>query len=435
MRMHDLVKSENIYKEILGIIQEHFHFYHVGFWTINEERMEATLRASDGAYSGEIYPGFVLREKGAVIHVIEIKKPYLCRDTRKDPNFTTLEIPTETRSSLTVPVLSQDSKVVAVINIESIFEGAFEKDDLNVMESVASLVGLAMNYTVLYDEINNFNQHLKDTVKEKTRKLREAHERILQQQKLLEKENTTLKTIVSKNYNSKEIVGDSSSTISLISMIDKIASTSIPVLVQGETGTGKRLIANRIHWKSGRSNKPFIIAKCNSIEKSNIIDELFGYQNAAADGSGTNKKIGMIEAANEGTLFLDEISALSMEAQEKLLHFLQTEIIQDSKTNLATKVNVRILSSTDKDLEQEVLKGNFREGLFYRHKHYHSPGSSFKGTPRRYPCTHKTFCAAIRLHESSKYGDRRTCLRSYDALPLAWKRPGIRKYSRTYEGC
>ena len=362
MRMHGLVKSENIYKEILEIVQEHFHFYHVSFWTVNEEQDKATLRASDGAYSSILHPGFVLQGKGAVIHVINTQKPYLCRDTTKDPNFTTLEMPTETRSSLSVPVISQDSKVTAVINVESIFEGAFEKDDLNLMESVASLVGLALNYTVLYDEINHFNNHLKDTVKEKTKKLREAHERILQQQKLLEKENDTLKTIVSKNYDSEKIIGDSAATKSLVSMIDKIAATKIPVLIQGETGTGRGLVANRIHWKSDRSNKPFIVAKCNSIEKSNIKNELFGCQSTS---SKTNPKIGLIEAANGGTLFLDEVSALSMEAQEKLLHFLQTESIYNSNDE-CTKLNIRILSSTDKDMEQEVLKGKFREDLFYR---------------------------------------------------------------------
>ena len=363
-RMHGLVNSENIYKEILRIVQEHFHFYHVSFWAVNKEQNEAKLEASDGAYSHVLQPGFILKDKGVVIHCINIKKPYLCNDTTKDSNFTTLELPTETRSSLSVPVISQDSEVRAVINMESIFHGAFEKDDLNVMESVASLIALALNYTTLYNEVKKFNFHLKDIVKSKTSKLREAHERILSQQKLLEKENYALKTIVSKGYNSKEIIGNSNPTKFIISMIEKIASTKIPVLIQGETGTGKELIANKIHWKSDRFNKPFIVLNCASLKKSNVKEELLGMKEINSEEG--SKKIPLLESADEGTLFLEDITALNMEAQTELLRFLQEENIFSSKNNQIRKVNIRIISSTHKDLEQEMKKGNFREDLFYR---------------------------------------------------------------------
>lgn len=151
----------------------------------------------------------------------------------------------------------------------------------------------------------------------------------------------------------------------LYGQIGKFAPTDTTVLVQGETGTGKELVAKALHGASQRADKPLISVNCAAIPETLIESELFGYEKGAFTGAATNR-IGLIEAANGGTLFLDEIGELPVEAQARLLRFLQEGEIRAIGSVQTRKVDVRLIAATHRDLKQLASEGQFREDLYYR---------------------------------------------------------------------
>jgi transcriptional regulator with PAS, ATPase and Fis domain len=151
----------------------------------------------------------------------------------------------------------------------------------------------------------------------------------------------------------------------LLQMVAKIAPSEVTVLIQGESGTGKEVIAKRIHDLSKRRNKPLVSINCGAIQETLLLSELFGHEKGSFTGAVVQKK-GLVEIAHEGTLFLDEIGEMGMEAQAKLLRFLQEGEIYRVGGKAPLRVNVRVLSATNKDLETQVRSGKFREDLFYR---------------------------------------------------------------------
>ncbi len=360
--LQNLLQSNDLYSKIIEIIQSRFHYYHMSLWTVDDQQEVATLQAHSGAHAYNFSPGFQIKGQGITAYVISTQKAYLSNNVSTDSKYTSLNFPTETKSSLCIPVLSLDGKLYALINIESMEMNAFDQDDLHVMQSVAAQVSLALSNAFFYNEINDFNKHLKEKIEDKTKELRTAHERILLQQRMLKKENQVLKTIV-KSYNDKgDILGKSHPIKSLLSMIDKLAPTDVTALIHGESGSGKKHVAHRIHQYSDRTKLPFVQVNCGTTQKSLLESTLFGYEKT----SNGAKKIGALEAADGGTLFIEEIESMSLPIQAKLLRCLQEKAIQSSSKKHPTPVNVRLVSATSRDLEQEVKEGNFREDLFYR---------------------------------------------------------------------
>lgn len=164
---------------------------------------------------------------------------------------------------------------------------------------------------------------------------------------------------------SKKIVYKSEVMRQLMRMVDRVAPSHATVLVLGESGTGKELIANAIHERSHRRNKPFVAINCGALRETLLESELFGHEKGAFTGA-YSRKIGLAEVANGGTLFLDEIGELSPGIQAKLLRFLQEGEIYRVGGKDPIKVDIRLLSATNKELDKEVVRGNFREDLFYR---------------------------------------------------------------------
>jgi len=188
--------------------------------------------------------------------------------------------------------------------------------------------------------------------------LRKAEER-----EKLQKENLKLRSMVGQEKS--QIIYQSNIMESVIMVIRKIAPYKTTVLLQGESGTGKGIMAKLLHEQSNRADKPFIAVNCGAIPETLIESELFGFKKGAFTDAHIEKK-GLIEAANQGTLFLDEIGELPLQMQVKLLRFIQegeTRRIGDIKS---VKVNVRIVAATSRDLKTEVQDGKFREDLFYR---------------------------------------------------------------------
>lgn len=175
-------------------------------------------------------------------------------------------------------------------------------------------------------------------------------------------ENTRLKKKVSKNY---EMVGESELIIIIKNIIEKVAPTDARVLITGQNGTGKELVAHWLHEKSDRSKGPFIEVNCAAIPSELIESELFGHVKGSFTGANKDRA-GKFEAANGGTIFLDEIGDMSAKAQAKVLRALQENKIQRVGSDRDIKVDVRILAATNKDLKQEIEDKNFREDLYHR---------------------------------------------------------------------
>jgi two-component system nitrogen regulation response regulator NtrX len=175
-------------------------------------------------------------------------------------------------------------------------------------------------------------------------------------------ENNRLKKKVSKNY---EMIGDSELIVIIKNIIEKVAPTDARVLITGANGTGKELVAHWLHEKSDRSKGPFIEVNCAAIPSELIESELFGHVKGSFTGANKDRA-GKFEAANGGTIFLDEIGDMSAKAQAKVLRALQENKIQRVGSDRDIKVDVRILSATNKDLKQEIEDKNFREDLYHR---------------------------------------------------------------------
>lgn len=178
----------------------------------------------------------------------------------------------------------------------------------------------------------------------------------------IEREYQALKENVSKKW---QLVGDSPAIKTLRRQIDMVASSSSRVLIMGESGSGKELVARLIHEKSPRAHKSFVEVNCAAIPAELIESELFGHEKGSFTGAYERKK-GKFELADEGTLFLDEVGDMSLQTQAKVLRVIETQEFQRVGGNKNISVDVRIVAATNKDFNEEVANGNFREDLFFR---------------------------------------------------------------------
>ena len=364
--LQGLMDSEHFYDEMVEIIQRQFNYYSAQLWTVGQDH-SAHLRAQSGAYRTHLNIGQTLKAPvpGITGYVIQTKKPYLTNNVSEDPNFTNLSLPVFSKSQVSVPVIFEN-EVIGVLNIESDEEGAFDQDDIVTLEAVSSQLSIILKNQKLYSDAKDFNRMLQKAVAEKTEALQAANEKIVQQQKLTQKENKTLKTLVHQEQQKNiDIIGKSRSIESVLSMVEKIAPTNATVLIEGESGTGKELIARRLHFKSDRNEMAYVVVNCGTLNENLLESELFGHEKGSFTGA-TSQKIGLAETADGGTLFLDEIGEMSMGIQAKLLRFLQEGEFYRIGGKKPLKVDVRVVSATNRNLEEEVRGSRFREDLYYR---------------------------------------------------------------------
>jgi formate hydrogenlyase transcriptional activator len=184
-------------------------------------------------------------------------------------------------------------------------------------------------------------------------------------QERLEQENVALREEIDKTSMFEEIVGASSALKALLSRVSKVAGSDSTVLINGETGTGKELVARAIHRRSPRGARPFVSVNCAAVPRELIASELFGHEKGAFTGA-TQRRLGRFELAHGGTIFLDEVGELPMETQVALLRVLQEREFERVGGSAAIRVDVRVIAATNRDLQAAIDAGTFRSDLFYR---------------------------------------------------------------------
>ncbi len=243
------------------------------------------------------------------------------------------------RSVLEYPLeFSNGSKVL--LTVSSTIEDAFSLESLKVFETYVAPIALGIQNLLAFEQI---------------KKLKEDAEQV----------KDYLREEVDVHYNFGTIVGESNVLKKILMEISEVANTDSTVLITGETGTGKELVARAIHNASSRRDKTLIKINCAALPAQLLESELFGHEKGSFTGA-THQRIGKFEVANNSTLFLDEIGELPMELQAKLLRVIQEKEFERIGSNKVIKTNARIIVATNRNLEQEIKEGNFRADLFYR---------------------------------------------------------------------
>jgi formate hydrogenlyase transcriptional activator len=238
--------------------------------------------------------------------------------------------------------LRHDGKVLGVLGFHTRNDIESAREDLGFLQELAKLVAIALNNALRYGELN------------------ESHEKLINEKGYIEDQ-------LRADFSFGTIIGESAGLRGVLQQVDAVAPTDSTVLILGETGTGKELIARAIHDRGPRRGKSFIKVDCSAIPGSLMESELFGHEKGAFTGA-ISQKLGRFEAADGGTLFLDEIGDVPLALQTKLLRVLQDGAIERLGSNRTRKLNVRIITATNRDLESMVEKGGFREDLYYRLK-------------------------------------------------------------------
>ena len=294
--------------------------------------------------------------------VVQTGEPILTANAVEDARFSdNLSLNAiRARSVMVLPFKQRGQAVGALYLDNRLQKGAFVEAELATLMSLADLAAAAIERARLFDENE---RHLKE-VEELNRRL---SMRVETQERELVEVRDRLRTAGQPEGSYPQIVGRSAGMREVLRLLDKIVQTEEPVLITGESGTGKELIARAIHGKGPRAKRPFLSENCAALTDTLLESELFGHVRGAFTGADRDKK-GLFELADTGTLFLDEVADMSPDMQKKLLRALQEGEIRPVGGKSVRKVDVRIVSASNKELDRLVRAGEFREDLYYRLK-------------------------------------------------------------------
>ena len=243
------------------------------------------------------------------------------------------------RSGCIIPLIAHD-RVMGTLDIASRTEGAFTEGDVELLTHIADQIAIAVENALAYREIS------------------ELKDKLTQEKLYLEEE-------LRSEMNFDQIVGDSPALKHVLELVETVAPSDSTVLLLGETGTGKELIARAIHDHSRRKNRTFVKLNCAAIPTGLFESELFGHERGAFTGA-ISQKMGRLELADQGTLFLDEVGDVPLEIQPKLLRALQEREFERLGSTRTKKVNVRMVAATNRDLDSMISAREFRSDLYYR---------------------------------------------------------------------
>jgi Nif-specific regulatory protein len=323
-----------IMKDHMGVVRGLFSLYHQSSGTI-------FIHESHGLSDEEKARGVYYLGEGITGKVVETGKAIIVPKIRDEPNFLNR---TQSLSGygldysfLCIPIL-RGKKVLGTISIEKAYGNPEDlRKDVDFLTFITAIIAQEVELYLLEHE-------------EKT---------------LWESENRRLREALKEKFHPANMIGNSASMREVYEMIEKIAKTRVTVLLLGESGVGKELVANAIHYNSPCADGPFVKFNCAALPESIIESELFGHEKGAFTGADALRK-GRFEEANGGTIFIDEIGELSLNVQAKLLRVLQERTIERVGRSMPISVDIRILAATNRDLKTMVAEGKFREDLYYR---------------------------------------------------------------------
>jgi transcriptional regulator with GAF, ATPase, and Fis domain len=296
--------------------------------------------------SGEGIAGWVLKEGQAV----------MLNDVNEEPRFVrTAGLNSDVKSLICFPVKEKD-QVVGVFNLSHSKKGAFDEGDKLALAYIANQVGFALTSARFFLEIQEMNRLLKDSKKSF------GHEGVMLTSV---PGSSTFIEVGEMALENGIFIYASDKMHRIKEIIDQVANTDVTVLIQGESGVGKEVVARSIHRNSFRRDHPFIKVNCAALPSELLESELFGYEKGAFTGA-YRQKPGKFELAQGGTILLDEIIEISPSLQAKLLQVLQDKEFSKLGGKKDVRVDVRVLATTNKDIEESVKNGQFREDLYYR---------------------------------------------------------------------
>jgi len=324
----------------------------------NEERSVFYLdRSGNGRRfkSGEGVAGWVLKEGQAVMLNDVVREPRFVNVAGLNNNNYENNGNNKVNSLICFPIREKD-QVVGVFNLSHSKKGAFNEGDKLALGYISNQVGAALTSARFFLEINEINRLVKDS--------REG----LSKEKVVPILSPSFSTFVEVGEVTREegiFIYTSDKMQRIKEIADQIANTDVTVLIQGESGVGKEVVARSIHLNSFRKERPFVKVNCAALPPDLLESELFGYEKGAFTGAYRQKQ-GRFELANGGTIFLDEISEMSLSLQGKLLQVLQDREFSRLGGKKDIRVDVRVLAATNKNIEEGIKNGRFREDLYYR---------------------------------------------------------------------
>jgi formate hydrogenlyase transcriptional activator len=273
--------------------------------------------------------------------VFQERQPLLRRDLTRDGQYPAeaLAAADGVRSTLVVPLVVHE-RAVGVLGVASTVPGRYSEADADFLQEAVNQIALA---------IENMR----------------AFEAVAALKGRLEAENVYLQEEIRDDHDFVEMVGRSPALLAVLRRVEQVAPTDSTVLISGETGTGKELVARALHGRSRRRNRPLVKVNCSAISAGLVESELFGHVKGAFTGA-LERRVGRFELADGGTIFLDEVGDLPRETQVKLLRVLQEQEFEPVGQSRPVRVDVRVIAATNRDLQHAVETGQFREDLYYR---------------------------------------------------------------------
>jgi transcriptional regulator with GAF, ATPase, and Fis domain len=295
-------------------------------------------------------------KSGIAGRVFRTGKPEVINHVGKDPeHYKSIDEATgfHTKSMIAVP-LQRREKRIGVFEVMNKHDGPFDEEDLTFVSTLAPIIAMALDNARVHTELERAYNQLQLIDRGKDDLIRQAQSEV-----------SFLRREVEWLYRFDQVTGNSEAILEVFKLCERVIDSDITVLIQGETGTGKELIARTIHYNGPRRQRPFVTQNCAGIPETLLASELFGHEKGAFTGAYRSKK-GLFEVANGGTVFLDEVAEMSPVMQTSLLRVLQEGEIKPLGSDRTKRVDVRLISATNKDLYEEVGAGTFREDLLYR---------------------------------------------------------------------
>lgn len=331
------------FQKVMQLLADKLGMRHGTLTLLDESTGRLRTEVAHGLTHDEIERGRYALGEGITGNVVATGRARILPDLRQDPDFLNrtgrFTLPSESAqvSFMCVPI-KIESRTAGALSVDKDYTSDAQlRSDKAMLEIIAAFLGQTI-------QINRM---------------------VMRQKEELLEENAQLRAQVRDRYRFENIIGDSPAMHEVFGTVGQVANSRATVLLLGETGTGKEMIAKAIHYNSPRRDKPFVRVNCGAMTSTLLESELFGHVKGSFTGA-IRDKAGRFEAADQGTIFLDEIGTMEPQLQVKLLRVLQEREFERVGETATMKVDVRVIAATNVDLQEEVAKDNFREDLFYR---------------------------------------------------------------------